>query len=157
MQYVSRCMIAVALLIMVCVLPCRAAEMGARAVDAAWVKAMRANDLNAVMKCYASDAVAWLPGMREARGERAIRAAYQSLLSANTVKDAALSDTKYKATGNMSVGWGQYSITLVPKAGGHPTVMTGRYNDVAERRAGTWVYIVDHASAEPTGTESAKP
>ena len=118
---------------------------------------MKANDLNAVMKCYASDAVGWFPGMREARGEQAIRAAYQDILSKNTVKDAAVSDAKYKTMGTMSVGWGKYSITLVPKAGGNLTVMTGRYNEVAERRAGKWVYIVDHASAEPTGTESAKP
>ena len=148
---------AVAVLIIACALPCQAADMGAQAVDAAWVKAMKANNLDAVMQCYAPNAVAWLPGMREARGAQAIRAAYQGLLSANTVKDAALVDTKYKTTGNMSVGWGKYSITLIPKAGGAPVVMTGRYNEVAERRAGKWVYIVDHASAEPTGTESAKP
>ena len=147
---------AVALLMLAWALPCHAADRGAQAVDAAWAKAMKANNLDAVMKCYAPDAVAWLPGMREARGEQAIRSAYQGLLSANTVKDAALLDTKYKTTGTMSVGWGKYSITLVPKAGGNPVVMTGRYSEVAERRGGQWVYIVDHASAEPTGTEGTK-
>ena len=144
------------LLLVAWILPCHAADVGAHAVDAAWVKAMKANDLEAVMKCYAPDAVAWLPDMREARGEQAIRAAYQAVLSKNTVKDAALTEAKYKTAGNMSVGWGKYTLTLVPKAGGNPTVMTGRYNEVAERRGGRWVYIVDHASAEPTGTESAK-
>ena len=148
---------AVILLLLACALPCHAADRGAKALDAAWVKAMKANNLDAVVKCYAPDAVAWLPGMREARGEQAIRAAYQGLLSANTVKDATLLDTQYKTTGNVSVGWGKYSFTLVPKAGGDPVVMTGRFNEVAERRAGKWVYIVDHASAEPTGPESAKP
>ncbi len=157
MHSLSLRLAAVAVLMIVCALPCRAAEIGAQAVDAAWVKAMNANNLNAVMKCYAPDAVGWLPGMREARGEKAIRAAYQALLSANTVKDAALLDTKYKAMGNVAVGWGKYSFTLIPKAGGPPVVMTGRFNEVAERRAGKWLYIVDHASAEPTGTESAKP
>ena len=48
-----------------------------------------------------------------------------------------------------SVAWGRFSLTLVPKAGGDPVVMTGRFTEAAERRAGTWVYIVDHASAEP--------
>lgn len=148
---------AVVLLLIACALPCSAADRGAQAVDAAWMKAMKANNLDAVMKCYVPDAVAWLPGMREARGEQAIRTAYQGLLSANTVKDAALSDTKYKTTGNVSAGWGKYSITLVPKAGGNPVVMTGRFSAVAERRGSRWVYIVDHASAEPTGTESTKP
>ena len=147
---------AVILLLLACALPCQAADRGAKALDAAWVKAMKANNLDAVVKCYAPDAVAWLPGMSEARGEQAIRAAYQGLLSANTVKDATLLDTQYKTTGNVSVGWGKYSMTLVPKAGGNPVVMTGRYNEVAERRGGQWVYIVDHASAEPTGTEGTK-
>ena len=157
MRYLSLRTTAVALLMLACTLPCHAADRGAQAVDAAWVKAMKANNLDAVLKCYAPDAVAWLPEMREARGEQAIRAAYQDLLSANTVKDAALLDTKYKTTGIVSVGWGKYSITLVPKAGGDPVVMTGRFIDVAERRGGQWVYIVDHASAEPTGAEAAKP
>jgi len=147
---------AVTVLMLAWALPCGAVEMGPQAVDAAWVKGMKANDLEAIMKCYAPDAVAWLPGMREARGATAIRAAYQEIMSANTVKDAALSDAKYKTTGNLAAGWGKYSITLVSKADGKIIVMTGRYNEVIERRAGKWAYIVDHASAEPTGTESAK-
>jgi len=148
--------IAVTVLMLVWALPCGAAEMSPQAVDAAWVKAMKANDLDAIVKCYAPDAVAWLPGMREARGTAAIRAAYQGLLSANTVKDAALSDTKYKTAGNLAAGWGKYSITLVSKTDGKTTMMTGRFNEILERRAGKWAYIVDHASAEPTGAESAK-
>src|SRR5437667_12740017 len=99
---------AVTVLMLAWALPCGAAEMGAQAVDAAWVKAMKANDVDAIMKCYAPDAVAWLPGMSEARGTTAIRAAYQSVLSANTVKDAALSEVKYKTTGNLAAGWGTY-------------------------------------------------
>ena len=146
----------VALLMLACALPCYAADRGAQAVDAAWMKAMKANNLDAIMKCYAPDAIVWLPGMREARGEQAIRAAYQDLLSANTVKDAALSDAKYKTAGNMSVGWGKYSITLVPKAGGNPVVMTGRFSEVAEHHSGRWVYIVDHASAEPAADAMKK-
>jgi len=147
---------AVTVLMLAWALPCGAAEMGPQAVDAAWVKGMKANDLDAIMKCYAPDAVAWLPDMREARGATAIRAAYQEIMSANTVKDVALMDTKYKTTGTLAAGWGKFSLTLVSKADGKTTVMTGRFNEVAERRAGKWVYIVDHASAEPTGTESAK-
>jgi uncharacterized protein (TIGR02246 family) len=147
---------ALVLLLVAWALPCHAADVGAHALDTAWVKAMKANDLEAIMKCYAPDAVAWLPDMREARGEQAIRAAYQAILSKNTVKDTALTEAKYKTAGTTSVGWGKYMITLVPKAGGNPIVMTGRYNEVAERRGGRWVLIVDHASAEPTGTESAK-
>ena len=147
---------AFALLMVVCALPCGAQESGAKAVDAAWIKAMKANDIVAVMRCYAPDAVAWLPGTSEARGEKAIRSAYEGLLAPNTVKDVALSDTKYKTAGNVSVSWGKFSLMLVPKSGGNPVVMTGRFTVLAERRAGRWVYVVDHASAKPAGIEGSK-
>ena len=142
---------AVVLLLVALVVTARshAAESGAQIVDAAWIAAVKANDIEAVMKCYAPDAVMWLPNAPSARGAKAIRAAYEGLLSANTVKDATLSDVTYRTVGNTSVAWGRFSLTLAPKAGGDPVVMTGRFTEAAERRGGKWVYIVDHASAEP--------
>ena len=83
------------------------------------------------------------------RGTEAIRAVFEGIMSANTVQDVVLSETVYKTTGDMSVGWGRFKLTLVPKAGGEPVVTLGRYIDVAERRNGGWVYVSDHASAEP--------
>ena len=136
-------------LALTCTLAADAADHGAAVVDAAWVKAMKANDLDGVLKCYASDAVLWLPNAPAARGAKEIRAAYEGLLSANTVKDATLSDVKYRSSGKTSTAWGRFSLTLAPKAGGDPAVMSGRFTEVAEQRDGRWVYIVDHASAEP--------
>ena len=156
MRYLSLRVTALAFLIVTFSLAGRAAETGAQAVDSSWLKAMKANDLEAVMKTYAADAVVWLPGIKEARGEKEIRSAFEGLLSANTVKEVVLSDTGYRTMGKVSVGWGRFSLTLAPKAGGSPVVMTGRYTDIAERRGGRWVYIVDHASAEPAGTEGSK-
>jgi uncharacterized protein (TIGR02246 family) len=126
-----------------------AADSGAQIVDAAWISAIKANDIDAVMKCYAPDAIMWLPDAPTARGAKAIRAAYEGLLSANTVKDATLSEVTYRTVGKASLAWGNFSLTLVPKAGGDQVVMKGRFTEVAERRGGKWVYIVDHASAEP--------
>ncbi len=126
----------------------RAAD-GVRGVDEAWIKAMKANDLEAVMACYAPDAVAWLPGVPEAKGLTAIRAVYTGLLSANRVQDATFSDTTYHSMGSRSVGWGRFSILIQPKAGGALTTLTGRFTEVAELRGKRWVYVVDHASDEP--------
>ena len=146
-----RSVFAVVLLLVALMVTARshAAESGAQIVDAAWIAAMKANDIDAVMKCYAPDAVMWLPNAPSARGAKAIRAAYEGLLSANTVKDATLGDVTYRTVGSTSVAWGRFSLTLVPKAGGDPVVMAGRFTEAAERRGGRWVYIVDHASAEP--------
>jgi uncharacterized protein (TIGR02246 family) len=156
MRYLSLRITALVLLIVTFSLPCHAAETGAQSVDSSWTKAMRANDLEAVLKTYAPDAVAWLPQVKEARGEKAIRSAYERLLAANTVKEVVLSETGYRTMGKVSVGWGRFSLTLVPKSGGSPVVMTGRFTDIAEQRGGRWVYIVDHASAEPAATEGTK-
>ena len=91
----------------------------------------------------------WLPGAPEARGEKAIRESYQGLLSANTVKDASLSNTHYVVARDLASGWGDFTLTLEPKGGGAPTVMRGRFTAVAQRRSGRWVYVADHASSGP--------
>jgi uncharacterized protein (TIGR02246 family) len=136
--------------------PALAQQGGAQSVDAAWMSAMKANDINGILRCYAPDAVAWLPGMPTARGEQAIRSAYQGLLSANVVKDVTIPNAAYKTTGNLSVGWGTFTLTLLSKDTGQSAVMTGRFTEVAELRGARWVYIVDHASADPAPPDTAK-
>jgi len=127
-----------------------AAPDGAQAVDEAWRKAITANDLNAIIALYAEDAVMWLPDIPEAKGREAIRKSYADLLAANTVTGASLADTHYQTSGNLSVGWGNFTITLSPKAGGNPVTLSGRFSVIAREEGGTWVYVVDHASAHPT-------
>jgi len=126
-----------------------AAPEGAQAVDEAWRKAITANDLNSVMAVYAEDAVMWLPDAPEAKGREAIRKAYADLLAANTVTGATLADTHYQASGKLSVGWGNFTLTLSPKAGGNPVTLSGRFSVIARRDGDRWVYVVDHASAHP--------
>lgn len=128
---------------------------GPQSVDEAWVKAMKANDLNAVVACYAPDAVGWFPGENQAKGTDAIRAVFKRLLDANTVTDAKLADTTYKSVGDRAVAWGTFTLKLTPKAGGAPVVMAGRFTAVMELRDGKWVYVVDHASADPAPGEGA--
>ncbi len=126
-----------------------AGKDAARAVDEAWAAAMKGNDLDAVMRCYAPDAVAWMPDSPEARGEAAIRESYRALFAANRIEDAKFSDARYEIAGDRSLAWGKFQLTLVPKASGTPVTMSGRFSEVAEKRNGRWVYVLDHASAEP--------
>ena len=146
----------VALLLLSSALLVHAADSPTREVDAAWINAMKANDVDAVMKCYAPDAIAALPGAPLARGGKAIRATYEGLLSANTVTDVSISESGHRQTRNVATGWGTFSLTLAPKTGGSPATMTGRYTVVVERRGGKWLYIVDHASAEPAPPDGMK-
>ena len=146
-----------AVLLVVCGGPAVAQDTGAKTVDAAWMKAMKANDLDGVVACYAPDAVLWLPDAPESRGAQAIRSAYEALFKANTVKDVTMTDGHFKTSGDLSFGSGRFTLTLVPKAGGAPIVMKGRFSEAAERRGGKWVYVVDHASLDPQPSAPAKP
>ena len=125
------------------------APSGAQAVDEAWSKAITANDLNAVMLCYSKDAVMWLPNTPEAKGTEAIRKFYADLLAANTVTGATFANTHYQTSGNLSVGWGDFTLNLSPKAGGSPVSLSGRFSVIARKEGGKWAYMVDHASAPP--------
>ncbi len=124
--------------------PVAAAEHGAQLVDQAWVKAMKANDLEAVMALYAPDAVAYFPD-GDFKGKQAVRKSWTGFLAMFTVKDAT-SEGTYETMGDTSLGWGFWSISVVPKGGGEPTVMKGRATVVVKKIGGKWLYVVDHAS-----------
>ena len=126
-----------------------AQEQGAKAVDAAWLKAVKANDVEALVACYAPDAVLWLPGAPEARGAKTIRDAYSGLLAANKVTDASIVNAAYQTSGDLSAGWGNFTLSLQPKNGGAPIIMKGRFIDVAKKIGGKWLYVADQASADP--------
>lgn len=147
-----------ALLLLSAAAPLTAADpaQGTEALDAAWAKAFQANDLEGVMACYAADAVAWLPDTAEAKGEKAIRDAYRAFFAENKVQDVRITETRSQTVRNRSVGWGRFELTLVPKSAAKPVTMTGRFTEVAEKRNGRWVYVVDHASADPPPPAAAK-
>ncbi len=126
-----------------------AAPAGAQVVDEAWRKAITANDLDGIMAVYSENAVMWLPDAPEAKGREAIRKSYAALLAANTVTAATFANTHYETAGDLSVGWGDFTLTLSPKSGGNPVTLSGRFSVIARNEAGTWVYILDHASAHP--------
>ncbi len=125
------------------------AEDGSKAVDEAWLKGMKTNNLEAIVACYAPDAVLWLPGAPEARGSKAIRDVYAGLLSSFTVADVSLTNAAYQTSGDLSAAWGNFAMTLQPKDGGSPVVSKGRFTSASKKIGGKWVYVADHASDEP--------
>jgi uncharacterized protein (TIGR02246 family) len=124
--------------------PVMPAEHGAQTVDQGWVKAMKANDLEATLALYAPEAVAYFPD-GDFKGKDAIRKSWTDFLAAFTVKDAT-SEATYETTGDTSIGWGHWTMTAVPKGGGEPVVMKGRATVVTKKFGGKWLYVVDHAS-----------
>lgn len=129
--------------------PAVAQVHGAKIVDDAWVAAMKAGNVDAVVALYAPDAVLYAPDDMQARGTAAIRAGYTSMLSGMTITEAVI-DAQYQTVGDLSVGFGTATLTMVPKSGGSPTQMTVRVTDVARKIGGKWLYVADHASV-PAG------
>jgi uncharacterized protein (TIGR02246 family) len=117
--------------------------------DAAWMKAMKANDLGAVVSLYAPDAVMWFPEAPEARGSEAIRKTYAGYFDAYTVADVALTNVTHQTSGDLDANWGNYMFDLRPKKGGDPVVLKGRFVAVMKRIGGRWLLVADHASATP--------
>ncbi len=126
-----------------------APKHGLMTLDAAWVKAMLANDAGACAALYADDAVLVLPGSGAIQGRKAIADAYAGWLKDVKVTDAAVMGNQYRSAGHISTGWGHWKITTVPKAGGAPTTATGTWCAVAVEKNGAWKYAADHASADP--------
>ena len=124
--------------------PAVAAEHPAQHVDQAWVKAVKANSVDAVMALYAPDAVAFFPD-GDFKGAPAIRKSWSDFLAAFTVTDAS-SEGTYQTTGDTSLGWGHWSMTVAPRGGGDAMTMKGRATVVVKRVGGKWLYAVDHAS-----------
>ncbi len=152
--------IAKGILVCALVLAARAAaaeDTGCKALDASWKKAVLAGDLEAVVANYADDAVLGLPNMPEARGGKAIRAAYTELFKDNSVTDVVLTNTVYETRETLSVGWGNFVMTLQPRKGGAPVVMKGRFIDVGRQVKGKWQYVADQAAVEPAPPAAATP
>jgi uncharacterized protein (TIGR02246 family) len=120
-----------------------------QAADAAWMKAMKANDLAAVVALYAPDAVMWFPEAPEARGSEAVRKTYMSYFDAYTVADVALTNVTHQTSGDLDANWGNYMFDLRPKKGGDPVVLKGRFVAVMKKIGGRWLLVADHASATP--------
>jgi hypothetical protein len=77
------------------------------------------------------------------------------MLSKCAVTTVAFTNTHYETSGNLSAGWGEGSLTLSPKDGTDATVLSFRYTAVARKKDGKWVYVNDHASAQPEGAPAA--
>jgi uncharacterized protein (TIGR02246 family) len=133
-----------------------ASEHGLSTVDRAWTKAMLANDAHACAALYDEEAVLVLPGTGAIKGRKAIEEAYTGWLGQVRVTAAAITDAQYRSAGDVSSGWGSWTVTTVPRAGGTPVTEAGTWCAVAVKRNGVWKYAADHASADPAPAATAK-
>lgn len=123
--------------------------------QACWQPAFEAGDADAVSKCYAPDAVFWLPGAPMMRGRDAIREGYAGFFAGFTIKSVSLVEMGHVTRGDEAASWGSFTIVTVSKADGKEGTEVGRYTDVSRKIDGRWLYLVDHASDDPALPTSA--
>jgi ketosteroid isomerase-like protein len=131
-------------------MPLLASENGINEIGEAFTKAFQANDLEGVMSLYGPDSETFPPDSMEAVGLDAISANYGGFLNNNTIQKFEIIEAHHETHGNLSFAWGRFSMDFVPKAGGDPIHMEGRFSDVSRKVNGKWVYVIDHASVPLT-------
>ena len=117
-----------------------------QALQDAFMTAMRANDVDGLAACYTADATNFPLDSMSGVGPESVRASWGAFFGAFRIIDASLSDDQLIVLGDTAIAWGLFNITAVPVEGGEPVDMQGRYTDVAKNIAGTWLYVMDHAS-----------
>jgi uncharacterized protein (TIGR02246 family) len=119
---------------------------GVEALAEAAAKAFEANDPDALAELYAADAVMYPPGTMQQRGRAAIRQGFADLVAQYRVTAFTMSETSYDTSGDVSVGWGRFAISMAPRAGGPAVTREGRFTSVARRVEGKWLIVSSHAS-----------
>jgi uncharacterized protein (TIGR02246 family) len=130
---------------------------GIKDLDAAWVKAAKAGDVEGLVKLYAPTAVTYMPDEMKAKGTDEIRASFQKFLGSSTVTQMTLSPEFDTTSGNLAASSGTFSMTVTPKGGGAAQTMQGRYSSIAVRKGGKWMYVSDHASVPIPAEPAAAP
>ena len=117
-----------------------------KAVDEAFVQAFNKKDVDAVLACYADDAVVMDPGPALIyRGKEEIKKGFGEFFKAQPSAQLKLDETHYKTSGDLGYGYVLWTITM-NGPDGKPMEMKGRATDVMEKRGGKWVLVTDHAS-----------
>lgn len=129
----------------------------ADSAQACWQPAFEAGDADAVSKCYAPDAIFWLPGAPMMKGRDAIREGYAGFFAGSTIKRVALVEMGHSTRGDEASSWGSFTIVMVSKADGKEATEVGRYTDVSRKIDGHWLYVVDHASDDPAPAPAPAP
>jgi ketosteroid isomerase-like protein len=130
----------------------------AKALDARFITAFNAGDVEGVMATYDNSAelVSYPPDELEALGFAAVKAGFAKSFAASKGAKLELVDPHYRALGDAVIGYGHWKMVMPGANGAAQIELTGRFTDVKAERNGKWVYLIDHASV-PFGIPEAPP
>jgi len=132
--------------LMLALSPAASAFDSPEALQAGFLAALRAGDVDGIAACYTEDAANFTPDTMVGYGPQSARDSWGGMLEHYRVVSVELSDQHMVQSGDLAAAWGLFKMTLEPRDGGDPVVMEGRYSDVSRPIGGRWLYIADHAS-----------
>jgi len=124
-----------------------------KALQDAFLTALRANDVDGLAACYTKDATNFPVDSLAGVGPESVRTSWGAFFRAYQVSAAELSAEHMEVLGDTAVAWGLFTILAEPVGGGEPVEMQGRYMDVSRNIDGRWLYIADHASVPAPAQE----
>lgn len=133
------------------------AQESPKALQDAFLAALRGHDADGLAACYAKDAVNFPVDELVGLGPDSVRASWSGFFEDFQVMEVSLSEDHLETHGDVAFAWGLFEMTVEPIGGGEAQTMTGRYLDVARNFDGQWLYVADHASVPITSGEPEDP
>jgi len=124
-----------------------------KALQDAFMTALRANDIDGMAACYTKDATNFPVDSLVGVGPESVHKSWGAFFQTYQVIAAELSAEHMEVLGDTAVAWGLFAIMAEPVGGGEPVEMQGRYMDVSRNIDGRWLYIADHASVPAPAQE----
>lgn len=132
------------------------AQESPKALQDAFVKAVIAEDANALAALYTEDADSYDPSGSVQKGRGEIAATWQAFFDAYDGFSASLTQKgEHQLSKTSHAAWGLWTMAATAPGTDDETVWNGRFLDVSVKTPEGWRYIVDHASmlASPEGVE----
>ncbi len=123
------------------------AQESPKALQAAFVAAIVAEDAEALANLYTEDADSYDPSGTVQKGRLEIAATWQSFFDSFDGFSASLNQKGELAMSKDShAAWGLWTMAATAPGATEETVWNGRFLDVSVKTPEGWRYIVDHAS-----------
>ncbi len=134
-------------IILACAATPALAQESPKALQAAFVAAIVAEDANALAALYTEDADSYDPSGSVQKGRNEIAATWQSFFDGFDGFSAGLMQKgELGMSRDSHAAWGLWTMAATAPGASEETVWNGRFLDVSVKTPEGWRYIVDHAS-----------